>query len=469
MTKYISVLKSKSILVLLIIIFFGSITRLYNISYDNLWIDEISTFWIANPNFTFAESFYNHRSLEQTPFLFNYIMKIYFKIFGYTEEISRLVPALCSILSIITIIKISKFLEKNNSYLFSAFIISFNIFLISYAQELRVYSTLLLFNCLSIYFFFKCLKSEKFLNYIIFFILNLFALSLHPFSFIILSSYISFVFFLFIKKKVDKKLNFVLFISLIFFGIYYFLNSINSLNTPSWITQPEFKFYTNYYFSKFFGSRILGLIHLIILISLIIYFLKKKEKKDYFVFFIIFLIFSYLIPLLYGFIFKPIILPRYIIFVLIPITILLSHLIFELRNRIKIILICLICFLTIGNLFTEQVFKQFYKKRQIYKPELNKALNYIDSTENKFYFIKTNLVQTKIEEPFKKAVNNYIKYLSKKNNYNLFEKQDESHDDNYWLICFYDLNQGNCSLNTGKVDKEILFNRIEIKLINQSN
>ena len=75
MIKYISVLKSKSILVLLIIIFFGSITRLYNISYDNLWIDEISTFWIANPNFTFAESFYNHRSLEQTPFLFNYMYR----------------------------------------------------------------------------------------------------------------------------------------------------------------------------------------------------------------------------------------------------------------------------------------------------------------------------------------------------------------------------------------------------------
>ena len=136
MTKYISVLKSKSILVLLIIIFFGSITRLYNISYDNLWIDEISTFWIANPNFTFAESFNNHRSLEQTPFLFNYIMKIYFKIFGYTEEISRLVPALCSILSIITIIKISK-LEKI-IHSFSIFIILFNIFLILYAQELYI-------------------------------------------------------------------------------------------------------------------------------------------------------------------------------------------------------------------------------------------------------------------------------------------------------------------------------------------
>tara|TARA_Y100000768_G_C23961145_1_gene675433 strand:- start:39 stop:1442 length:1404 start_codon:yes stop_codon:yes gene_type:complete len=466
MTKYISVLKSKSILLLLVIILFGSILRLYNISFDNLWIDEISTFWIANPNISNIESYNNHKSLEQTPFLFNYIIKLYFEIFGYNENISRLIPAISSILSIFVIIKISKLLDKNNAYIFSAFIVSFNIFLISYAQELRVYSSFFLFNCLSIFYFFKCYQSNNLFYYLIFFILNLFTISLHPFSFILLSSYFLYLFFLFLKKKIDHKVYVVLFFSLVFFCVYYYIGSINSLNTPSWIGQPDFKFYTNYYFSKFFGSRILGLIHLIILILLLIYFFKRREKKDFHIFFIIFLILCYMIPLLYGFIFKPIILPRYIIFVLIPITFLLSHLIYEIRNRLSIFIVGFICFITIGNLFTEQVFKQFFEGRKIYKPELNKAINFINNSKNNFYFIKTNLVQTEIEEPFKKAVENYVQYLSSNNNYDLEKVQDPTKNKNFWIICFYDLNQGNCSIDTYEVTMEISFNRLVIKLVN---
>ena len=32
--------------------------------------------------------------------------------------------------------------------------------------------------------------------------------------------------------------------------------------------QPDLKFYSNFYFSKFFGSRLLGIIHLVSLILL---------------------------------------------------------------------------------------------------------------------------------------------------------------------------------------------------------
>ena len=47
--------------ILLVVIFFGIIFRVYNINYDDLWIDEIITFWIANPDYTIIESFENHR------------------------------------------------------------------------------------------------------------------------------------------------------------------------------------------------------------------------------------------------------------------------------------------------------------------------------------------------------------------------------------------------------------------------
>ena len=62
-------------LILLFITFLlGSIFRFYNINFDDLWIDEIATFWIANPSFDLLTSYKNHIGFERTPYLFNYIM-----------------------------------------------------------------------------------------------------------------------------------------------------------------------------------------------------------------------------------------------------------------------------------------------------------------------------------------------------------------------------------------------------------
>ena len=74
--------------------------RLYNINYDDFWIDEMISFWVANPDYSFSESLKNHRDIEQVPFFFNLITKIYFQIFGYHENIARYLPAVSSILSI---------------------------------------------------------------------------------------------------------------------------------------------------------------------------------------------------------------------------------------------------------------------------------------------------------------------------------------------------------------------------------
>ena len=80
----------------------------------------------------------------------------------------------------------------------------------------------------------------------------------------------------------------------------------------------------------------MGLIYLSTLIYLILFFRKKifYEQNNY-LFLIILLFFSYIIPLTYGFIRTPVLTDRYIIFVLIPVLILISCLIFEIKNNYK--------------------------------------------------------------------------------------------------------------------------------------
>ena len=104
---------------------------------------------------------------------------------------------------------------------------------------------------------------------------------------------------------------------------------------------------------------------------------------------------------------EPIILPRYIIFVLIPIIILISHFTFEFKNKkIKFFIIFALCFFTLANFVTEQTFKQFYKYRTVYKPEFVKALKIISNSNNKNYTMKVDPVVPILKDSWINAVNN---------------------------------------------------------------
>jgi|TARA_B110000914_G_C15201064_1_gene326226 hypothetical protein len=39
-----------------LIVILGSLVRVYNINYDDLWSDEMASFWIADPTISFDET-----------------------------------------------------------------------------------------------------------------------------------------------------------------------------------------------------------------------------------------------------------------------------------------------------------------------------------------------------------------------------------------------------------------------------
>ena len=91
---------------------------------------------------------------------------------------------------------------------------------------------------------------------------------------------------------------------------------------------------------------------------------------------------SYFIPLIYGYFLKPIIFPRYIIFVLIPIILIISILVFYLENKnLRRFLIFFFIFINLGNHLTESTLKQFFYEREKFKPDFDTALEIINSSE----------------------------------------------------------------------------------------
>ena len=430
----------------LLIILLGLIFRFYNVGYENLWLDEIFSFWVTDPNLSFTETFSRVKSTESIPFLYYYLIKICNSIFGYDPIVGRIFSAVLGFSSIFTISILCKKFVDNKSYLLSLCLTSLNIFLIAYSQEMRVYTLTFFLISLALIFFFNLydeigskVLTKNFFFFSLFMSMSIFS---HPFSIIILASLICFTFinYFFFKEK-NQKINISLTIVsiLTLFFLFHYLQYVSLItDTIDWIKQPDLKFYSNFYFSKFFGSRLLGIIHLAILIILSLYLWRKIiiNKKMIFLFIMLFL--SYLTPLVYGYFLKPIIFPRYIMFVLIPIILIISILIFYLENKnLKKFLIFLFVFINLGNHLTESTLKQFFYERGKFKPDFDAAFEIIKKSETNKIILYREVKIDKKPDHSGTVLSNYVHTIIKNKKYeiNFVNRDLENYRGKVWNLC----------------------------------
>ena len=438
-------LYKNEIIFITLIILFGLLLRGYNINFNDFWSDEMVTFYLSNPNLNFTETM---RLIFESNLMVSYelILKFFHKIFGYNFEYSRYLTLFISIISIFYFYKLIKNNKNYHSAILGVILLSINIYHIRYSIELRSYTLTFLLSIILlnlIFFQGKIREFKNFFSYFLIFIISFLMLFSHAYSIIVIISINFYIFLIWIIKKNFSKNNILLFLSTLISSLLFILIHINNifLHTPDWI--PEFKssFFTNYYFSSFFGSRILGLLHLIILIYLItIQFNKVLKKFDIELFLIILLLLTYIIPITYSLIFKPVLIDRYIFFVLIPILYLISGLSFDLKNTYKkytfIFLLVVPSFL---NHFTENTFKQFYTNIYPSKPEVGKSLKHIVKNNNLNYsFVSIENNPYKINFVYENYLKKYSKKIDKNLMYFNYANNTELPDD-IWLIYFTDI------------------------------
>ena len=149
-------------IILIFIIFLGSVLRLYNLNFDDLWYDEILSFWVASPHHSLLESYEIHNRTEPNTFSYHFILKIIYNFFGYDFNYLRYLSAIFGILSIFLTLIISKLLNfdsvKNFFCIFNFLKYLFN-FLLSRRKGLLNF---VFFSFLSFIYFVKALdQGEK--------------------------------------------------------------------------------------------------------------------------------------------------------------------------------------------------------------------------------------------------------------------------------------------------------------------
>ena len=464
-------IKNKNYIFLLAIIFVlaGIFFRFYQLNFESYWWDEMLGFWVADPNISFEETYYRREVHDQSSILFHFILKNYYRLFGYNPETGRYVPFFFGALSIPILGILSYQIKKNNSYLLTILLISVNIYLINYSQEARYYSFVFLISIINLIFYYKILSLnlvgfKRIYVFFLFILLSVFSFSLSPFILIIFFSQIVYCIYVFYVYRTKNYLFFlsvpiILIIYLTLNYDYLFFELASKRN--HFVNPVNWRFIYDLFFPRFFGSQIMGLIYMLTLIFLIIHFRKKIFFiSNNYLPLIFILFFSYIIPLSYELLVMPILVDRYIIFVLIPIIILISVLIFEVKRKfIRNVLILFILIPTFINHYLE------IKLRENIKPEFNNLFNYLkkDETKNLTLFRVNDLDNTSVE-----IVENYIASLNviKKNNFKLFEIYNfPSELKKVWIICYEPFTGFDCSVPSDKGKNWILLDDKKFHLV----
>ena len=431
-------------LIVLIAFFFS----LYQINIENLWYDEVASFWVADPNISFKETNERWLKSEHTPILYYIIIKFFFKFFGYDPNLLRIVNIPIFIIALIYFNLILSKISKNSLFIFfGSLLFIFNSFLISYAQEGRVFIFFCMMFLILINQYMLLYQSNKNIPYIKFQYLILFLiiftiLNTFIFSFLILGSLVFYEFFL-KKNKTDFIILSSIFISIFLFILlnYQFLLNLIKFEAP--IQQTNMSFYYNFYFRQFFGSKIIGIIFLIIFLFSSYKFIKSHKKNENITLLFVIFFFSYIIPIIYGFMFKPILQDKYIIYIVPIIICVISYSVTHyLKYKTQNILVIFLIILSISN----QILKNI--KADTNKPMFKSSIKkIIEINQSKLIFVtytdnKNNLVFSQMQNYFKNLP------LIKDKNLSIISKVPNS---DFFLICYDPSNTYDLCLKDSKI------------------
>ena len=415
----------------LFLIILGIFTIFYQINYDDLWLDEMTSFWVADPSQSYSEFIERQKQVDwHNPILFNIILKNFLDLVGYNPDLSRYLPFVFGSLSFVIIGLITYQEKKNNSFILTTFLTCSSIYIIKYSQELRPYSLLLFTSSLNIFFYVKLLKDtkKKIKNIFYFILFSVLNYSVNPFALIIFFSQIfnsCFRFMLFGNSI--KRYLIIYFVIFLFYLVFNYNYLFYQITFENYMLSGDIKnVIDGLYFPRFFGSKIMGYFFLVLLLSLILH--KRKIfflNNNNYLFFLIVIIFTYLVPLTYGLIRTPVLHDRYIIFVLIPIFVIIPLLINEIENiKVKRYLVIFIVIITLSNHYIE-IFH-----RLITKPEFKKTLKYIDNK-------KVENIVLNLQEP-SFMVHNYIRNLQTSEFNFIYSKYGDPlpQKKSFWLLCY---------------------------------
>lgn len=362
-------------LILISIICAGLGLRLWELDYQSLWLDELHTMKVADPDISWSTLLGYLKNTDQHPPSHFILLRYCFAIFGHNSMVLRMASVIAGTFSIWAMYVLGKELWNKNLGLLAALLTAINHYLIFYSQEGRNYIFFFLISIYSFLYFLRLLRNLSLKNSLIYAFINILMLYTHYFGmFILVAQFLLGVIFFF-NEESNKKVLFVkrftvssvLIIGLYLFWVPYilYISSIGSF----WIPEPHLTIITDFFY-EYFGN--IGLLSPFITLFLLLYVLKITKVADseerlmkqpfimVFVFLFIWVSGTFLVPFLRSHLSIPVLISRYMIGVLPAYIFAVAFGILLINNRI-IKIGAIVCF-TILTMIDTTVVKQYYTK-----------------------------------------------------------------------------------------------------------
>lgn len=191
----------RNLYLLAAITFIGAILRGYNLGFRSLWLDEAAT--EALSKVSLVQIWQNMTAGEFNPPLF-YVLEHYMMVFGNSEIILRILPAIFGALAIPVFYYVGKEFKDENTGFILATMCAFSPFLIWYSQEARAYSLLLLLIALATYIFIRCLKENYKEDWILFAAVGAVSVWVHFYALIAMGSFFVYAIWHLVNTKTKK-------------------------------------------------------------------------------------------------------------------------------------------------------------------------------------------------------------------------------------------------------------------------
>jgi mannosyltransferase len=152
--------KLKIVVSIIVLVFTAFGLRVYQLGQKSFWYDEACSISFACRDIW--SIFSDHYLLRPLYFVF---LNVWSHLFGVNEIIIRMPSVIFGVLSVLLIYKLGKELFGSKTGLIAAFLLTFSYYHIVWCQQARNYSLLVVLSLASSFYFFKMIRSKKYVDY----------------------------------------------------------------------------------------------------------------------------------------------------------------------------------------------------------------------------------------------------------------------------------------------------------------
>lgn len=346
-----------TVLLLTIIVLIGTYLRLIGLVDQSYWLDELYSADFSNPSRSFMSMLLITLNDVHPP-LYQSLLWVLYKIFGYNEYVGKGLSATVGVLSIISIYYLGKELFNKHIGVIASFLLAINYFAIYYSLETRSYAMLMLLSIISYTYFVKVLNQPSRYNLFLYWIITIALFYTHYFGFFLVATQVVlFLIYIVIFPSRRKELfKLAAYTSLVFIislmPIIPFIIKNSGFNAW-WLGTPSPYFFIKYIFSYFHFMPITLILAFSATMSL--YFLSKKSTDKNarlgLVILLVWIIIGYLLPYLRSVFSAPLITNRNTIIVLPAILMFASYAIWRFPKMLKLASLLFIFLLSVYAIY----------------------------------------------------------------------------------------------------------------------